>query len=154
MLSLSTRAGCRACPMTASISACTRAGGKEQGSAKVQEKKPLEQHGVVAVRVPQGPTWDTCYCSHLFSVSAGRFPIFMSLKKRVSHKAVRPKSKEKHSSFASCTLNFWMHGHIQQSPADGCGSGLSPSEQQVERTRHKVFLLKAAAAVVLHKKVH
>lgn len=72
--------------MTVSISACTRAGRKEQGSAKVQEKKPnkknqtSEQRVVVAVRVPQEPTWDTCHCLHLFCVSAGGFPFSLSKK--------------------------------------------------------------------------
>lgn len=46
-----------------------------------------------------------------------------------------------------------MHGHIQQSPAEGCGSGLGPGKQQVKRACHKVFLLEGAAAIVLHKKV-
>lgn len=152
MLLLSSRAGCRACPMTASISACTRADGKEQGSATVQEKRPLKQLKVVSVRVPQGPTWDTCHCLHLFCVSAGGFPIVLS-KKRVFHEAARAKSKGKHWPFANCTLNFWICGHIQQSPADGCGSGLGPGEQQIECTCHKVFLPEAVTTVVLHKKV-
>jgi len=79
------------------------------------------------------------------SFRAEKFLFFFLSRKKDSDHVARDKTQEAHSPAATCTLNFWIHGHKQQGPANGCRGGFSPSKKQVKSARHQVILTEITA---------